>query len=158
MDVVQAIKRSCNTWFFQAAKACGGPELATMGSRFGFGDKTGICLEEMEVAGRMPNPEYYAKAKKGPMIGGNLANVSIGQGQQHYQRNRRSESHGTSSGKFSKTVPPASSFASATCSPHSTFCTCSRIRSTSVLPATMLCAIPRFPAFEPTVFNSRFSS
>ena len=80
MDVVQAIKRSCNTWFFQAAKACGGPELATMGSRFGFGDKTGICLEEMEVAGRMPNPEYYAKAKKGPMIGGNLANVSIGQG------------------------------------------------------------------------------
>jgi penicillin-binding protein 2 len=80
MTVVRAIKRSCNTWFFQAAKACGGDALSSMGSLFGFGDKTGICLEDMEVAGRMPTPEYYVTAKKGSMVGGNLANVSIGQG------------------------------------------------------------------------------
>jgi len=80
MTVVRAIKRSCNTWFFQAAKACGGDAVSSMGSLFGFGDKTGICLEDMEVAGRMPTPEYYVTAKKGSMVGGNLANVSIGQG------------------------------------------------------------------------------
>jgi len=80
MDVERAIMRSCNTWFFQAAKVCGGAALSTMASRFGFGARTGICLEDMEVAGRMPTPESYAK-KGGSLTGGILAITSIGQGE-----------------------------------------------------------------------------
>ncbi|MES2705587.1 MAG: penicillin-binding transpeptidase domain-containing protein [Verrucomicrobiota bacterium] len=80
MDVVRAIKRSCNTWFFQAAMATGGNNLAAMGTRLGFGEKTGICLPSMEVKGRMPTPEYYQALRRGRMTGGVLANVSIGQG------------------------------------------------------------------------------
>ncbi|HEX2749231.1 MAG TPA: penicillin-binding transpeptidase domain-containing protein [Verrucomicrobiales bacterium] len=77
MDVERAIMRSCNTWFFQAAKACGGSALSTMGTRLGFGQKTGICLEEMESSGNMP----YTAPGGGAITGGILANTSIGQGQ-----------------------------------------------------------------------------
>jgi penicillin-binding protein 2 len=80
MDVERAIARSCNTWFFQAAKACGGGALSTMASRFGYGERTGICLTDMEKAGFMPTPETYAK-KKGSMTSGILAITSIGQGE-----------------------------------------------------------------------------
>ncbi len=80
MDVERAIMRSCNTWFFQVSKICGGEALSSMGTRFGFGEKTGICLEDMEISGRMPSPEYYAR-KGGSLTGGILANTSIGQGE-----------------------------------------------------------------------------
>ena len=80
MNVVRAIKRSCNPWFWQAARAAGPSALASMGQLLGFGEKTGICLETMEVAGNMPTPEYY-KQRKGAMTGGVLANVAIGQGE-----------------------------------------------------------------------------
>jgi penicillin-binding protein 2 len=77
MDVERAIMRSCNTWFYQVSQICGGAALADMGIRFGFGEKTGICLEER--TGRMPTPEYY-RANRGSMTKGTLANCSIGQG------------------------------------------------------------------------------
>ena len=80
MDVERAIMRSCNTWFFQAAKACGGAALSSMAIRFGYGERTGICLEDMETTGFMPTPESYAK-NRGSLTGGILAITSIGQGQ-----------------------------------------------------------------------------
>ncbi len=82
MDVERAIMRSCNTWFFQAARVAGGAALSSMAIRFGYGDKTGICLDDMETAGFMPTPESYANAKpRGSLTGGVLAITSIGQGQ-----------------------------------------------------------------------------
>ena len=80
MDVERAIKRSCNPWFWQAAKIAGASNLSAMAVTMGFGDKTGICLPSMEAAGNMPSPEYYRK-RKGEMTGGVLANVAIGQGE-----------------------------------------------------------------------------
>ncbi len=80
MDVVRAIKRSCNPWFWQAARISGAANLTAMATRMGFGDKTGICLPSMEAAGHMPSPEYYEK-RKTSMSGGILANVAIGQGE-----------------------------------------------------------------------------
>jgi penicillin-binding protein 2 len=80
MDVERAIMRSCNTWFYQVSKICGGTALSTMGSRFGFGEKTGICLEDMERSGMMPTSEYYRAKNGGSLSGGILANTSIGQG------------------------------------------------------------------------------
>ena len=80
MDVVRAIKRSCNPWFWQAARISGAANLTAMAARMGFGDKTGICLPSMEAAGNMPSPEFYEK-RKTAMTGGVLANVAIGQGE-----------------------------------------------------------------------------
>ena len=80
MDVVDAIRRSCNPWFWQAARVSGAANLSAMATRMGFGDKTGICLPSMEAAGNMPSPEFYEK-RKGAMTGGVLANVAIGQGE-----------------------------------------------------------------------------
>jgi len=85
MDVERAIMRSCNTWMFQAAKLCGPGALSSMAIRFGYGDRTGLCLGDsgmdrpMELPGFMPTPESYAK-EKGTMTGGILAITSIGQG------------------------------------------------------------------------------
>jgi penicillin-binding protein 2 len=79
MDVERAIMRSCNTWMFQAAQISGPGALSSMAIRFGYGDKTGICLDHMELPGFMPTPEYYA-SRKGRMTGGILAITSIGQG------------------------------------------------------------------------------
>ena len=80
MDVVRAIKRSSNPWFWQAARVTGGGNVSAMASRMGYGDKTGICLPTMEAAGNMPSPEFYEK-RKTAMTGGVLANVAIGQGE-----------------------------------------------------------------------------
>lgn len=80
MDVVRAIKRSCNPWFWQAARVSGAANLSAMAARLGFGDKTGICLPGMEAAGTMPSPEFYEKRNRA-MNGGVLANVAIGQGE-----------------------------------------------------------------------------
>ena len=80
MDVVRAIKRSCNPWFWQAARVAGAANVSAMAARLGFGDKTGICLPSMEAAGNMPSPEFYQKRGRA-MTGGVLANVAIGQGE-----------------------------------------------------------------------------
>jgi penicillin-binding protein 2 len=80
MNVVRAIKRSCNPWFWQAARVSGAASLCAMGARMGYGDKTGICLPSMEATGTMPSPEYYQK-RGGSLQGGILANVAIGQGE-----------------------------------------------------------------------------
>jgi len=80
MNVVRAIKRSCNPWFWQAARVAGGANVTAMATRLGFGEKTGICLPTMEAAGTMPTPEFYQK-KGGELTGGVLANIAIGQGE-----------------------------------------------------------------------------
>ncbi len=80
MNVERAIAVSCNTWFYQVGKICGGESLSTTASRFGFGGKTGICLSDMEKSGFMPTPESYAK-KGSAFSGGHLANAVIGQGE-----------------------------------------------------------------------------
>ena len=80
MNVVRAIKRSCNPWFWQAARVAGGANVTAMATRLGFGEKTGICLPSMEASGTMPTPEFYQK-KGGSLTGGVLANIAIGQGE-----------------------------------------------------------------------------
>ncbi len=80
LNVISALKFSCNTWMFQAARAAGGDALASMASRMGYGEAPGTCLGELEKPGLMPTPEFYMR-KGGSMSGGVLANVSIGQGE-----------------------------------------------------------------------------
>lgn len=78
MNVVDAIKRSCNTWFYKAAITTGAGAVTSMAQQFGLGSKTGLCLPEM--AGRVPTPEWWRKERNSNITQGDLANISIGQG------------------------------------------------------------------------------
>ncbi len=78
MNVIRAIARSCNPFFFKAGLRAGGDELSSMGPRLGFGQETGIQLLG-EEAGFMPSQSNMRERGKN-LSGGHLANASIGQG------------------------------------------------------------------------------
>ena len=78
MNVIKAIARSCNPFFFKAGLRAGGDELSSMGTRLGFGQKTGIQLLG-EEEGFMPSQGNMRERGKN-LSGGHLANASIGQG------------------------------------------------------------------------------
>ncbi|GAA5144669.1 penicillin-binding protein 2 [Prosthecobacter algae] len=73
MNVISAIKRSCNTWFYQAALDTGADPITNMALRLGFGERTGIPLKG-EAAGNVPTNADHR------ILGGELANIAIGQG------------------------------------------------------------------------------
>lgn len=79
MNVVSAIKRSCNTWFYQAGLAVGAAPITTMAQRLGFGERTGIPIGG-ESAGFVPTNEWMIERLGHRMLGGDIANLSIGQG------------------------------------------------------------------------------
>lgn len=80
MNVITAIKRSCNTWFYQAALAVGADPVTEMAIRLGFGEKTGVPLKQ-EAAGNMPTNLRKLEQRGSKLTGGELANISIGQGE-----------------------------------------------------------------------------
>lgn len=73
MNVITAIKRSCNTWFYQAAISAGADPITAMAQRMGFGERTGIPLKA-EGRGYVPTNADHR------ILSGELANISIGQG------------------------------------------------------------------------------
>jgi len=78
MNIIGALARSCNTWFFAGAMETDPPYITGMAVEFGFGKRTGIPIEE--VPGLMPTNEWWMK-QFGAKIGkGDLCNISIGQG------------------------------------------------------------------------------
>jgi len=79
MNVVSAIKRSCNTWFYQAGLAVGAQPITDMALRFGFGERTGIPIGG-ESAGFVPTNQWMIEKLGHKMLGGDIANLSIGQG------------------------------------------------------------------------------
>lgn len=79
MNVVGAIKRSCNTWFYQAALALGANPITDMAQRLGIGEATGIPLAA-EGRGFVPTSAWMMQKFGHKMQGGDIANLSIGQG------------------------------------------------------------------------------
>jgi penicillin-binding protein 2 len=75
----QALAQSCNTWFYQAGQKIGSRALVTWAKRFGLGARTGILLNG-EADGRIPSDEYMEQTYHRHILGGDLANLSIGQG------------------------------------------------------------------------------
>jgi penicillin-binding protein 2 len=75
----QALAQSCNTWFYQAGQKIGSRPLLTWAKRFGLGARTGILLNG-EAEGRIPTDEYMEQTYHRHILGGDLANLSIGQG------------------------------------------------------------------------------
>ena len=79
MNVVSAIKRSCNTWFYRAALDSGADFITNMALRLGFGERTGIPLKA-EGEGFVPTNSYLLQHRGHKMLPGDLANTAIGQG------------------------------------------------------------------------------
>ncbi len=79
MNVVQAIKRSCNTWFYQVGDLTGSHHISIVAMRLGLGMPTGIPVRG-EPKGFMPTDEWSLKNFGHRILAGDLANISIGQG------------------------------------------------------------------------------
>ena len=75
----RAFTMSINTWFYQVGIRCGADRVIDWSQRFGFGRKTGITLED-EDSGNLPTHEYMKRVHKRRLSDGDVANLSIGQG------------------------------------------------------------------------------
>ena len=78
INVVNALKYSCNTWFYAASMEAGADSVTGMCSRLGFGERTGIPLIEGE--GFLPTNSIMIQRRGTKIMSGDLANISIGQG------------------------------------------------------------------------------
>ena len=79
LNFVQALTESCDTWFYQAGIKMGAEPIIEWAQKMGFGAKCGIPLRG-EVEGRVPNDQYMKAAHGRKLLNGDIANLSIGQG------------------------------------------------------------------------------
>jgi len=80
-NVIEAIQRSCNVFFYQLMFKVGFEKWTEYGRRFGFGKPTGIDTGE-ETSGLLPSIEYYdARYGKGKWTAGFTVSLAIGQGE-----------------------------------------------------------------------------
>ncbi|MDG2124824.1 MAG: penicillin-binding transpeptidase domain-containing protein, partial [Verrucomicrobiales bacterium] len=70
LNVVGALRRSCNTWFYQVGRKTGAEPFLSVSRRMGLGEDTGIPLQG-ESGGLVPLDANYSVT---------TANLSIGQG------------------------------------------------------------------------------
>ncbi len=81
LDLLGAIKHSCNVYFYQLGLKIGIDAWSKYSILFLFGKKTGIELTN-ENTGLVPSREYYDQVfGKGKWTRGMLANLAIGQGE-----------------------------------------------------------------------------
>ena len=78
-DITDAIKNSCNVFFYNTGKLLGADALESYALRFGFGKPTGVDLPE-EAAGLVPGRLWKMIAKKETWYDGETINYAIGQG------------------------------------------------------------------------------
>ena len=79
LNFVQALTQSCDTWFYQVGIKTGAQPMIDWALRLGFGAKCGIPLRG-EAEGRVPNDEYMKATHGRKILNGDIANLSIGQG------------------------------------------------------------------------------
>jgi penicillin-binding protein 2 len=81
MGLENAIKVSCNGYFYRLGIATGIDKIVAMGNLLGMGQKSGIPLSG-ESPGILPGPEYLAEVRpRERWSTGYTANTSIGQGE-----------------------------------------------------------------------------
>lgn len=81
VDLKNAIKGSCNVYFYQLGLKIGLETWTKYSRMFGFGEKTNIDIPN-ESKGLVPSIEYFNKIfGKNGWTKGNLANLAIGQGE-----------------------------------------------------------------------------
>ena len=77
--MVEAIKRSCNVYFYHLGKDMGIEIISEWAHKLGFGQKTGIDLMH-EEAGTVPDEAWKRRTRNEPWYPGETISVSIGQG------------------------------------------------------------------------------
>ncbi len=81
INVVHAIEKSCNTFFFSLILKNGFERWTKYGKMFGFGQKTGIDIYE-ENSGILPSVEYYNKIYGvNRWTKGYIVSLGVGQGE-----------------------------------------------------------------------------
>jgi penicillin-binding protein 2 len=80
MNLTDAIKNSCNIFFYQLGRRMDIDEIAKAAGRMGLGAKTGIDLAG-EKEGLIPSSDWKKKALGEPWYPGETISVAIGQGQ-----------------------------------------------------------------------------
>src|SRR6266705_1397629 len=79
LNFVQALTESCDTWFYQVGIKTGADPIIDWAQKLGFGAKTGIPIRG-EAEGRVPNDSYMKATHGRKLLNGDVANLSIGQG------------------------------------------------------------------------------
>jgi penicillin-binding protein 2 len=78
-DLVEAIRHSCDAYFYQFGNAAGIDAIDRVGKTLGLGQPSGIELTD-EDPGLLPSPEWLQTTKSERWSQGQTANASIGQG------------------------------------------------------------------------------
>jgi penicillin-binding protein 2 len=79
LSLTNAIRYSCNVYFYNIARRMGIEEIAAFAQKFGLGAKTGIDLPG-EKEGLVPTPEWKKKTRNAAWYPGETISVGIGQG------------------------------------------------------------------------------
>ncbi len=79
MDLYNAIRHSCNIYFYHVGKEMGIDNIARYAKKLGMGRKTGIDLLG-EKAGLVPDPQWKQEERGEPWYPGETISVAIGQG------------------------------------------------------------------------------
>ena len=79
LTLLDALARSCDTYFYQAGLHLGLKRLTEWARKLRLGERTGIDLPQ-ERGGLVPTPEWFAKVGRKP-TGGAVLNIAIGQGE-----------------------------------------------------------------------------
>jgi penicillin-binding protein 2 len=79
LNLAQALAQSCNTWFYQAGLKIGASPIIEWSEALGLGKRTGIPLNA-ESRGNIPTDDYMLRVHKRKILQGDIANMSIGQG------------------------------------------------------------------------------
>ncbi|WP_199014088.1 penicillin-binding protein 2 [Shimwellia pseudoproteus] len=79
LNVTRAIEESADTFFYQVAYEMGIDRIHTWLSKFGYGQLTGIDLNE-EYAGVLPSRDWKKRVHKSMWYQGDTVSVGIGQG------------------------------------------------------------------------------
>jgi penicillin-binding protein 2 len=80
INVVHAIEKSCNTYFYNLIYKVGLDNWSDYAKRFGFAKKTNLDIDE-EVAGFIPDSKYYEKIYGPNWPRSIMASLGIGQGE-----------------------------------------------------------------------------
>lgn len=79
LTLAEALAQSCNTWFYQAGLKIGAEPIIEWADAVGLGRRTGIPLRA-ESRGNIPNDAYMQRVHNRKILQGDVANMSIGQG------------------------------------------------------------------------------
>ena len=87
VDMYKAIVQSCDTYFYMLSNDMGIDNIANFMRQFGFGQKTGVDVEE-ESVGVLPSQEWkrkhFKKAEQQRWFAGETISIGIGQGYNSY--------------------------------------------------------------------------